>query len=605
MKTKLTAKLAHSHFLFIIAAMTANVSAVPAAFLEGFYLDSGNTSYLYPFSIGAGANLRTNLEFATTNGGITMYSGRDETAPAMTDGGITLFGSPISMVLYSSESGVDNSSFNVWKGSAWGVSQPLLKINALNGGTTFTNSNVTINNGSLTVNGAITSGGNSVVTASSTGQINLTGSASGISVNGSPIFSLDASNNVVFAPTRQVFLGVLNTSVDAVINGVRIGKGNPSGASASTALGANALNSSSGFSNTAVGNNSQFLNYTGSGNTSVGNATLYNNTSGSNNSVVGNGSLNKNIIGNDNVSFGKAALFYNTTGSNNIALGTNGARFHADGTTTLTDSENSIYIGANSQGFNNDDNNSIVIGTNAIGEGANTTVIGNSATTKTRLFGKTITSGLEVAGGSIAPAAGQTIGGLLAMGSGAIASGSNSVSFGSNTIASGAFSTASGASSVASVSYARASGVNSVASGLYATANGNTATAAGFYSFSNGWSTSAKTTLETVFGRYNLLSAQPIGPLSYNELDGLFRLGNGSSASLSDALTVLKNGQSTLTNKAWKANIAANPTQALVDPPATTTDSGGNALVVDGHTVLNGKVIISVPQGDISMGIYQ
>ncbi len=72
-------------------------------------------------------------------------------------------------------------------------------------------------------------------------------------------------------------------------------------------------------------------------------------------------------------------------------------------------------------------------------------------------------------------------------------------------------------------------------------------------------------------------------------------------------MTVLMNGQTTLTNKEWKMATTAvpnAPATALADP-TSATDSGGNALVVDGHAVLNGKVIISVPQGDISMGIYQ
>ena len=87
-------------------------------------------------------------------------------------------------------------------------------------------------------------------------------------------------------------------------------------------------------------------------------------------------------------------------------------------------------------------------------------------------------------------------------------------------------------------------------------------------------------------------------------MDGLFRVGNGSSGNLSDALTVLKSGQTTLTNKIWKSRDTLT-VPATADPSETdTTDSGGNALVVDGHTVLNGKVTISVAQGDISMGIY-
>jgi hypothetical protein len=158
-----------------------------------------------------------------------------------------------------------------------------------------------------------------------------------------------------------------------------------------------------------------------------------------------------------------------------------------------------------------------------------------------------------------------------------------------------------GLGSVASGSYARASGYNSIASGSYATANGNTATASGLFSFSNGWGTSAKSATETVFGRYNLESLPLGAAFVMNDLDGLFRVGNGASASIrSDAITTLKNGETTLTNKAWKEN----PGAPLQDP-ASTTDSGGNALVVNGHTVLNGKVIITHPQGDILMGIYQ
>lgn len=94
-------------------------------------------------------------------------------------------------------------------------------------------------------------------------------------------------------------------------------------------------------------------------------------------------------------------------------------------------------------------------------------------------------------------------------------------------------------------------------------------------------------------------------------MDGLFRLGNGhgnTSSTRSDALTVLKNGQTKLTNKYWRMSMdttPGDPNVALSDPPISETDSGGNALVVDGHTVLNGKVIISVPQGDIFMGIYE
>jgi hypothetical protein len=63
-----------------------------------------------------------------------------------------------------------------------------------------------------------------------------------------------------------------------------------------------------------------------------------------------------------------------------------------------------------------------------------------------------------------------------------------------------------------------------------------------------------------------------------------------------------------LTNKAWSLNNSI---------AASLENSNGQALVVEGHSVLkgnttiqgdtliNGRVTIAVPQGDISMGIYQ
>lgn len=96
----------------------------------------------------------------------------------------------------------------------------------------------------------------------------------------------------------------------------------------------------------------------------------------------------------------------------------------------------------------------------------------------------------------------------------------------------------------------------------------------------------------------------PENPMTWSEEGPAFAVGNGQYGSRSNAIETLKNGQTSLINKAWKAHVQANPSDPLADPPATVTDSGGNALVVDGHAILNGKVVISVPQGDISMGIY-
>jgi hypothetical protein len=84
-----------------------------------------------------------------------------------------------------------------------------------------------------------------------------------------------------------------------------------------------------------------------------------------------------------------------------------------------------------------------------------------------------------------------------------------------------------------------------------------------------------------------------------------FVVGNGIGdldVQRSNALVIERSGRSTFTNKAWKTDPNVTP---------SVTNSNAQALVVEGNSVMKGKttlegqVIISVPQGDISMGIYQ
>lgn len=184
------------------------------------------------------------------------------------------------------------------------------------------------------------------------------------------------------------------------------------------------------------------------------------------------------------------------------------------------------------------------------------------------------------------------------------ASGSYSSANGFNTIASGFASSATGFSTSASGGHSLGFGRFVTASGYSSTGYGFQSKARGDYSVAMGYYAEANSMAETAFGSVNL--AGPIDtPNTWMPTSYLFHVGNGSNPSeRSDALTILKNGQTTLTNKDWKAEYISNPLSALGDP-ASSGDSGGNALVVDGHSVLNGKVTISNPQGDISMGIYQ
>jgi hypothetical protein len=553
------------------------------------------------------------------------------------------------------------------------------------------------------------------------GQINLSGTGSGIYSGGNPVFTLDSSGNLVFGATLPFSItnatassssatGALTVSggigavKDSYFNNVRIGKGN-SGVATNTVVGSLALNmnstgqsntavgasalslNTSGSSNTALGASTLAVNTTGGGNTGVGSRALYNNTTGTANTALGTNSLQFNTSGGWNAAFGlnshyynttgtknaaiaALSLYYNTSGSNNVALGYGAGRFHANGSTQLTDPENSIYIGAESKAKDNNDSNSIVIGYNSVGEGPNTTVIGNSSTIKTHLYGQVEASSFTVnnipvmttsagvnstlSGGgrlSIGDYASATQSGAIAIGYNAIASSANSISLGSyansesssyESIAmiggrvtkgyglAAAYGEATGEISMA-FGGGIAGGDSSIALGGYDWQQGNwpgnqstgenSATiggvgnqAVGFSSLATGFWSKATSFNAVALGSLNV-GGVGASASAWVETDPLFELGNGkaprsdqepTASNRSNAITTLKNGQTTLTNKEWKAATVADPNTpatALADP-SSPTDSDGNALVVDGHTVLNGKVTIAVPQGDISMGIY-
>jgi hypothetical protein len=163
-----------------------------------------------------------------------------------------------------------------------------------------------------------------------------------------------------------------------------------------TAVGASALSANLvGTSNTAIGQGSLLAN-TASNNTAVGSASLATNFDGSNNTAVGQSAAASTFSGINNSCVGVDSLYWNSGGGSNVAFGYRAARFHADGATSLTSPDNSVYIGANCRGYDNSDDNSIVIGADAIGEGANTTVIGNSSTTTVHIYGAMTTGAISI-----------------------------------------------------------------------------------------------------------------------------------------------------------------------------------------------------------------
>lgn len=167
--------------------------------------------------------------------------------------------------------------------------------------------------------------------------------------------------------------------------------------------------------------------------------------------------------------------------------------------------------------------------------------------------------------------------------------------------------TAVGKESKANGTYAAAFGAHAVASGTASIALGYQSFASGFGSSSLGYGSLASARGVVAAGSFNKGLAG--STTNWVESDPLLEVGNGvDSSNRSNAITTLKNGQTTLINKAWKAaNPGTTPAAAvaLADPGTTSdADSKGEALVVDGHTRLRGKVVIEQAQGDIAMGIY-
>ncbi len=253
-------------------------------------------------------------------------------------------------------------------------------------GTTSVNPTIILNPGNPGNTPAIapyiTVGGNLVLTASnaqsilnSQGYLRVVGGVVSL-----PSTTLSTSSTTG-ALTVAGGIGVVR---DSWVNGIRVGRGAGNVAS-NTSLGAGTLNSNltGGTANTAFGFDALFGNITGSGNTATGHL-----------------SLRSNAYGWYNTALGSQSLRYQLNGSRNVAVGFDAASLVESGA-ILSNASDSIFIGARTRAKTDSAQNSIVIGYNAIGDGSNTTVIGNNATLSTRLEGETQVEALNVAGDTV------------------------------------------------------------------------------------------------------------------------------------------------------------------------------------------------------------
>ena len=174
-------------------------------------------------------------------------------------------------------------------------------------------------------------------------------------------------------------------SADATINGLTVGRGNGN-INTNTTVGASAGNANTtGFNNTFIGSSSGLRNSTGYDNTFVGESAGQNSTTGNSNTFLGREAGLINITGSNNTAIGWNALRFKTIGDNNVGLGY-GAGYDI-GTFTGYNASNSIFIGSFSKAAGDNQTNQIVIGTEISGLGSNTTLIGNTFTTATAIYG--------------------------------------------------------------------------------------------------------------------------------------------------------------------------------------------------------------------------
>lgn len=245
--------------------------------------------------------------------------------------------------------------------------------------------------------------GNSFV-GSNCGKFNTTG----LYNTGIGVSALNFNTTGLYNTVIGSYAGYFNTTgTHNTLIGVNAGAANRSG-SYNTAIGvlsslyniSGSYNTATGYYtllnntvsyNTAFGYNSLKTNTTGPGNSGFGYNSLRDNSIGSDNSAFGSQAMSLNIDGIKNTAFGESALYAKTTGDNNVAIGAE-AGLKLEGGSNLGEVDNSIFIGYDTRAKANGDTNSIVIGNQAIGEGSNTTVLGNSSTLNTHIFGNLITT---------------------------------------------------------------------------------------------------------------------------------------------------------------------------------------------------------------------
>jgi hypothetical protein len=188
-----------------------------------------------------------------------------------------------------------------------------------------------------------------------------------------------------------------NLTLTGELNNVSVTKGGSSNSS-NLAVGNSVLTNNlvttgdTGQYNIGYGVSCLPLNTTGWGNTAIGYFNQSEIQTGTENSSLGFQPLFFISLGDRNTAIGSRALFtlgngQPTSQDNNTGIGVSAGRYISSGITALNTASGSTFIGYNTRALANGQTNQTVIGNGAIGNGSNTTTIGNSNTTSLFLGG--------------------------------------------------------------------------------------------------------------------------------------------------------------------------------------------------------------------------
>jgi len=242
-----------------------------------------------------------------------------------------------------------------------------------------------------------TTGSNNTFVGFQAGQSNTTG-------GNNSFFGLQAgSSNTTGGSNSFVGRSAGSSNTTGSSNsffGLQAGSSNTTGGQNSFVGVSAGFSNTTGIQNSFVGVSAGSSNTTGGGNSFVGFQAGLNNTTGSSNSFIGIISGTGNTTGSNNTCVGRSSIGNNTTGSNNTALGRDAGRFITGGSTANTISNNSIFLGFETRANADNETNQVVIGYQTTGLGSNTTVLGNTSTTQTHLYGD-LTLGTTTSGGRL------------------------------------------------------------------------------------------------------------------------------------------------------------------------------------------------------------